>query len=354
MHLRASKFEISVHSLLFQPEFYLFDFDQRAGLTRFLVIREHILEQAPFIDSRIEVMAQANFSVPTAKLMSLEGEHNIDRPPVNYIFHHSFVCSTLLARCMNQIDAFFSLKEPWILRRLADTKRAMPLAEDQWQELFQKYNALLSRDFSAGRSTVVKATNVANNLMVDVIKFMPASRILYLWSDLRSFLVSNLKKTAETQQKMPLLYKAFASDSDFRDRFGQHADASDTSLLHVCALIWVANLYSLQRLMQMYPDAPMSTLEMDALLTEPRISLQKTSELFGHAPSQEELDLMMHKDILQRNAKDPRQQYGDAVRREEAQKIDAANHAEIDAVIEWIDPVIEELKLFDFMRSHAV
>ncbi len=354
MHLRASKFEISVHSLLFQPEFYLFDFDQRAGLTRFLVIREHILEQAPFIDSRIEVMAQASFRVPTSKLMSLEGKHNIDRPPVNYIFHHSFVCSTLLARCMNQIDAFFSLKEPWILRRLADTKRTMPLADAQWQEIFQKYNALLSRDFSTGRSTVVKATNVASNLMVDVIKFMPASRILYLWSDLRSFLVSNLKKTAETQQKMPLLYKAFASDSDFGDRFSQHADESDASLLRVCALIWVANLYSLQRLMQKYPDAAVRTLAMDALLTEPRLSLQETSKFFGHTPSQEELGLMMHKDIMQRNAKDPRQQYSDAIRREEAQKIDAANHAEIDAVIEWIDPVIEELKLFDFMRSHAV
>lgn len=93
---------------------------------------------------------------------------------------------------------------------------------------------------------------------------------------------------------------------------------------------------------------------MDALLTEPRLSLQETSKFFGHTPSQEELGLMMHKDIMQRNAKDPRQQYSDAIRREEAQKIDAANHAEIDAVIEWIDPVIEELKLFDFMRSHAV
>jgi hypothetical protein len=354
MYSSARDFEVSVHSLLFQPEFYLFDFDQRAGLTRFLVLREQMLEQAPFIDIRVERVAQANFRVSTAELMSLEGQHDIERPQVNYIFHHSFVCSTLLARCLNQVEAFFSLKEPWILRRLADTKRTMPPTEARWREMFQKYNALLSKDYSAGRSTLIKATNVANNLIVDVISFMPASRILYLWSDLRSFLVSNLKKTAETQQKMPGLYNAFSRDSDFSKRFGQFADVSGTSLLRVCALIWVASLYNLQRILKRHPDAAVTTLEMDALLTEPRIALQKTSEFFGHTPSQEELGLMTHKEIMQRNAKDPRQQYGDAIRREEAQKVDAANRAQIDAVIEWINPVIVDLDLVEFMRGHAV
>ena len=354
MYLRGSDFEVGVHSLLFQPEFYLFDFDPRAGLTRFLVMREEILEQAPFIDIRVERMAQASFRVSTDELMSLEGQHAIERPPVNYIFHHSFVCSTLLARCLNQIDAFFSLKEPWILRRLADTKRAAPLAEADWRDKCRQYNALLSKEFSAGRSTLIKATNVANNLVVDVVRLMPASRILYLWSDLRSFLVSNLKKNAETQQKMPRLYKAFASDSDFGKRFSQFADARGASLLRVCALIWVANLYSLQRVVGEHPNAAVSTLEMGALLNEPLVSLQKTSEYFGHTPSQQELGLMTHRDIMQRNAKDPRQQYGNEVRREEAQKIDAANRAEIDAVLDWIDPVIAELGLVDFMRGHAV
>jgi len=354
MYLRSGDFDVSIHSLLFQPEFYLFDFNPQAGLTRFLVIREEVLEQVPFVDINVERMAQANFSVSTAELLSLEGQHDIDRPPVNYIFHHSFVCSTLLARCLNQIDAFFSLKEPWILRRMADVKRAAPPKEAQWRELFQKYNALLSKDFSAGRSTLIKATNVANNLIVDVIKFMPASRILYLWSDLRGFLVSNLKKTAETQQKMPGLYDAFSGDSDFRKRFSQFADVSGTSLLRVCALIWVANLYSLQRVLGKHPDAAVTTLEVDALLTEPLVTLQKTSEFFGHAPSQEELGLMTHRNIMHRNAKDPRQQYGDAIRREEARKIDADNQAEIDAVIEWINPVIADLDLVEFMRGHAV
>ena len=214
MYLRGSDFEVGVHSLLFQPEFYLFDFDPRAGLTRFLVMREEILEQAPFIDIRVERMAQASFRVSTDELMSLEGQHAIERPPVNYIFHHSFVCSTLLARCLNQIDAFFSLKEPWILRRLADTKRAAPLAEADWREKFRQYNALLSKEFSAGRSTLIKATNVANNLVVDVVRLMPASRILYLWSDLRSFLGDYF---ARHEDRSTLVDAAFREEIAFAD-----------------------------------------------------------------------------------------------------------------------------------------
>lgn len=354
MYLRSGDLEISIHSLMFQPEFFLFDFNPRAGLTRFLMVREEILEQVPFIDIRLERLAQAKFSVSTAELLSLEGQHDIERPPINYVFHHAFVCSTLLARCLNQIDAYFSLKEPWILRRLADMKRMAPPPEAQWREIFKKYNRLLSKEFSGGRSTLIKATNVANNLIADVIKFMPASHILYLWSDLRSFLVSNLKKTAETQQKMPGLYAGFAQDSDFTRRFSQFSNASQFTLLEVCALIWVANLYSLQRVLGRYADAAVATLEMHSLLTEPSSALQRTSEFLGHAPSDVELRAMTHKDVMQRNAKDPRQEYGDAIRRAEAENIATANQAEIDAVIDWINPVIGNLGLIEFMRERAV
>ena len=354
MFIRSGDFEVSIHSLLFQPEFYLFDFNPQHGLTRFLVVREDIQDQAPFIDIRLEQMAQAKFNVSTQELFSLEGQHDIERPAIHYIFHHAFVCSTLLARCLNQIDAFFSLKEPWILRRLADFKRAKRPPEAQWREMFKKYNALLSKNFSNGQSTVVKASNVANNLIVDVLKLMPDSRILYLYSDLQSFLVSNLKKTAETQQKMPALYSSFSKDSDFAKRFSRFADPNRFSLLEVCALIWVANLYSLNRVLRRHPEGAVVTLDMHSLLSDPEKYLSKTSGYFGHEPSQHDLDLMTHENVMQRNAKDPRQRYGSEARQKESEPILQRHQAEIDAVLKWIDPVIADLGLDEFMQSRAI
>jgi len=62
---------------------------------------------------------------------------------------------------------------------------------------------------------VIKVTNIANNLVEDVLQHLPGHKILYLYSDLESFLVSNLKKAPETQKKMPALAAAFLADGNF-------------------------------------------------------------------------------------------------------------------------------------------
>ena len=192
--------KISAPALLFDPSFHVFDFAPKNEFTKFLAVDESMLDKSPFIDIRFEPLAQAQFWVNTQELFALEGGHDIPRPQPVFIFHHAFVCSTLLARCLNEIDAFFSLKEPWIFRRMADFKRAQShmAASPQWREMFTKYVMLLCRNFRGGRVPVIKATNVANNLLVDVLQWMPGPRILYLYSDLESFLISNLKKASDT------------------------------------------------------------------------------------------------------------------------------------------------------------
>ena len=75
-------------------------------------------------------------------------------------------------------DAIFSWKEPWIMRRMADAKRdrRQRLPSSQWRRLFSTYMNVLGRSYESGKTPVIKATNVANNLLPDVLKYMPASR----------------------------------------------------------------------------------------------------------------------------------------------------------------------------------
>ena len=205
MLVQTREFKVTVPSLLFDPAILVFDFAANGEFTKFLVVDELMLDRSPFVDIRFEPLAKAQFWVNTAELFALETRHDVARPQPAFIFHHAFVCSTLLARCLNQVEAFFSLKEPWILRRLADYKRASGrlAAGPRWREFFRNYVRLLCRDFSTGRTPVIKATNVANNLLADVLGYMPDSPILYLYSDLESFLISNLKKPDDTRQKIP-------------------------------------------------------------------------------------------------------------------------------------------------------
>ena len=356
MLVNTSEFKATVPALLFDPGFYVFDFDAGRQLTKFLLVEETTLVQAPFIDIRIEPFALGQFWVDSRKLFELEGLHDIPRARPVFIFHHAFVCSTLLARCLDQIDAFFSLKEPWILRRLADHKRAQgeALSGARWEEMFGMYVRLLCRSFRSGRNPVIKATNVANNLLVDVLRLVPDHKILYLHSDLRSFLISNLKKPRDTQQKMPGLARAFLQDSDFPQRYPGICDTAQLSFLRVCALIWLVNLYTFRHALEACGSADAKTLDAADMLTDLPGTLDSLSRYFGHAPDAAELQRMSNSRITGTNAKDPSMPYGSEQRRIEMEAIGNRFESELADAMAWIEPVVRESRVLDYMHARRL
>ncbi len=356
MLVNTTEFKITVPTLLFDPNLYTFDFDAGKQLTKFLLVEETTLVQAPFIDIRFEPHARGQFWVDSRKLLELEGLHDIPRTRPVFIFHHAFVCSTLLARCLEQIDAFFSLKEPWVLRRLADHKRAQgeAMSGARWQDMFGKYVRLLCRDFRSGRIPVIKATNVANNLLVDVLRLKQGHKILYLHSDLRSFLISNLKKPRDTQQKMPGLARAFLQDSDFPQKYPGLCDTAQLSFLQVCALIWLVNLYTFSYALDAFGLADAKTLDAGDMLNDLPGTLDSLSRFFGHMPDAAELQRMSDSRITGTNAKDPLMAYGSEQRRIDMEAIGNRYERELADAMAWIEPLVRELQVLEYMRARRL
>lgn len=353
MLIKARDFRVTPHALMFDPQFYIYDFAVKNKLTKFLIVEEQHLDLAPFIDIRFESMAKGYFSLPTTEVISLENQHKIVRPKSSFIFHHAFVCSTLLARCMNQIDAFFSLKEPWILRRLADTKRAgnsvVPRA--QWQKMFMTYMMLLAKNYQTGKAPVIKVTNLANNLLPDVLEMLPGHSSLYLYSDLESFLISNLKKPEETQRKMPDIAMHFMADERFAWEFPQYCQMKHLSFLQICALVWVSNLYNFRAVIEKKGNKQVRTLEMQSFLQNPEDSLLALSRLFGHQPTPGEVRKMAGPEVLESNAKQQHERYDARKREAEAKQVVSAHAQEIHKTIEWIKPLARDLGLVEYMES---
>lgn len=352
MFLKASACGVAVHSLLTDPRLYVFDYDPQRSTTRFLFVDEKHLEAAPFIDIRFEPMAMGSFVLPTDSVLSLEDRYGEQRAASAFIFHHAFVCSTLLARCLNQSNAFFSLKEPWILRRLADIKRnpGLGIPKPVWKRLVQSHAGLLAKDYSSGRMPIIKATNVANNLIGEIVALKPARRVLYLYSDLESFLISNIKKPEDTKRKMPELAKSFVQDEDFARRFPQYSDVSRLSFLEVCGLVWAASLYNFLTIR----SENVRTLEMGTFLAQPAGAVRAVSEFFGHVPSDEELAVMTGPEVMNRNAKHPQKIYGSETRSIEARHIIAHNRPQLDRALAWAKPLVEQLGLIEEMRSRQI
>ncbi len=356
MLIKTKDFQVTAPALLFDPEFFIFDFLPQSDSTRFLVVEENKLDLAPFVDIRFEPLAQAQFSVSTKELLALERMNNIQRPQSVFIFHHAFVCSTLLARCLNQIDAFFSLKEPWILRRLSDHKRAQgqAVSGNHWRRMFTCYLGLLARNYRTGSTPVIKVTNVANNLMEDVLRFLPGQKVLYLYSDLESFLISNLKKPPDTQVKMPGLATAFLADGDFAQRFPQFSDVKRLSFLQVCALIWLVNLYNFRRSAVRIDQSRVKTLEMKGFLADMGGNLKNLSGFFGHEATAAEIERMLDPGVTQTDAKHQQLSYGRRSKQLEAEQILVKYSAEIQKVVRWINPLVEELDILEYCKKNQL
>jgi hypothetical protein len=98
---------------------------------------------------------------------------------------------------------------------------------------------LVARSWHAGGGVTIKPTHAALNIARDLVSVLPASRVLVLTSSLEDFLVSNLKKPAETQSRIPQLAERALRSSDYIKRLPAQALAPP-DLCAAAALQWCA------------------------------------------------------------------------------------------------------------------
>lgn len=322
--------------------------------TRFLVTSETELANTPFADIRFVHESGEEVLVNTQELQRYSRRHAATERPVHFVFHHAFVGSTLLARCLNQSDAFFALKEPWILRRIADLKRRCRNASERrrWQQQSKLFLRLLCKRYSSGETLVIKPTNVANNLIADICRWLPNSRVLYLYSGLEGFLISNLKKTDETKNRMPSLMNAFLDDSDIRRRCRPITDFRKLNFLQVCATVWLACLYSLAVQHKKIRGDRVRLLDVDSFLSSPEVTLTLVSRFFGQPPSAQQLNQMTSLSVLGVHAKvDDGAAYSAAQRSREYVQVFYAYREAIEQTVYWTEPLIELLGIRPFLSG---
>lgn len=224
----------------------------------FLQIDADVLERSAFLDTRIEApLAEAR---PVAAAAVATG-----RSParLGWLFHTSFCGSTLLARALHVAPVQVTLKEPLILRRLADARAA------GWEidGLVDVSVRLLARPWSADGSVIVKPTHAALNIAVDLMEAAPQSRGVLLSSDLEDFVVSNIKKTPDTQAKIPQLAERALRACSLGPRLPAAALAPP-DLLAAATLQWAAQRELAIDLIERVGAARLRLVDMSELLDD--------------------------------------------------------------------------------------
>lgn len=314
--------------------------ERRFGMRR-VDVRQ--LEESVFLDNRMQGALEAAMPVPVHRV----AESAVAASAPAWLFHTSFCCSTLLSRALHVPPHEVVLKEPLVLRRLSDARHAgWPI-----DELVLPTLRLLSRPWHPGGSVVVKPTHAALNIGTALTAATPESRCIVLTSSLEDFVLSNMKKTPETRQKIPVLAERALQAGRLRTRLPAGAYCPP-DLSAAAALQWAA-----QR------DLCLDMLEG----ASGRFRVLDATDLladFGSVVARcaKWLDLPVPEDVLRArvrqvagaHAKDTGVAYNPVRREREAEHLRAAHASELQAALAWFDRFVRPAMLPGAIRLDQV
>ncbi len=229
--------------------------DRRFGVLR---VDDDLVDRTTFLDTRMAVPFAEALAVPVAAVPIA--------PPharVAWLFHTSFCASTLLARALHVPPHTVCLKEPLVLRRLADARKSSwPL-----EGLIETTVHLLARPWHPGGAVVIKPTHVALNVAALLMTAAPHSRAVILTSSLDDFMISNLNKLPDTQAKIPELVKRALDASGFSARLSAEA-MQPPDLICASGLQWAAQRELMWNILDEVGPSRVRALDATSLLAD--------------------------------------------------------------------------------------
>jgi hypothetical protein len=196
-----------LESLAYSPELFLRDIDPGRNAAILSSMSEDSYKRSSFLDNRVVRKGERDIVVPVDALIRILEDSDQPRGTIDYIFHIGHCGSTLIARLLGELDEFHALREPAVLMGLSRSYRALgepgfDMTRDRWFELRDLALALLSRTWRPGQTALVKATSHVGNLIPQLMSFTGQERALFLYLDLRTYLVTMLRSHTRNENRL--------------------------------------------------------------------------------------------------------------------------------------------------------
>jgi hypothetical protein len=297
-------------------------------------ISETAFRQASFLDQRLftpdlsrQIVSWADISsVPLPAL-----------PKPQYIFHVGHVGSTLVSRLLGELNSILALREPAILRQLADVRVNKP-ADIEWtidehSERLSQVEQWLSRVFRTEQQVMVKASSFVSPLARPLLA--DKGTALFLFTSLERYLQTILAGDSSKQEALAL--------ADFRlfrlERYcGQPLDKKETlSLGQTAALGWLCEMVTLCDAEDHCPNANIAWMDFDIFLSQPAEQLQIAAKHFGRELSTEDSQNLVSSPIMTSYSKAPEYDYSASLREDLLAEAAQIHTDDIRQTLLWVD-----------------
>lgn len=311
------------------PELFPFSLDLATERVELVALQPVDYEKASFLDARLAAPPAARPAyAEIARVMAGAPE------ACDYIFHIGHVGSTLLSRLLGTHPAVFSLREPEVLRTLAQAELAGPWGEAELQARLGSFTALFSRTWAPGQRTLVKATSLVGELASRLLTRGAEAQAILMTVAPESYLATIL---GGPNSRLELRAAAPARLARLQRRIGEPpARLEDLSEGEAAAMSWACEMTALLEAGQAHPQRT-SWIDFDRFLDDPRRGLAAAlGRLHGRAEP-EQVERIAGSAYFERYSKAPEYGYGPDLRR---QVLDAARHdhaEEIRRGLAWLE-----------------
>lgn len=288
---------------------------------------------ASFLDQRLLTDRIGREWVPWTTLPDLGSA----APHPHFIFHIGHVGSTLVSRLIAEIADVLPLREPMLLRTLAQVAERIERPESLWspalyRERLRQVGGWLGRSFRPGQQPIVKASSVITAIADDLTA--NGGRALFLHVPLPRYIETILAGDASTKETLAQaparMARLAALFPDLPFALWQLPPVTRI------AMSWLCEMASAQRTLP--PTNPRyEWADFETLLGDPASALAVQAGHFGLSVDARRIDMALAGPIMRQYSKAPEHGYSPDLRRQ-LQAEAAARHAPaISDAIDWVE-----------------
>jgi hypothetical protein len=270
---------------------------------------------ASFLDDRILDPARKPGWLPNAEL---DAAARLLSPTnaLHLILHAGHVGSTLLSRLCDELGGVLSLREPLVLRNLAElSDQAHELSAlvgpEEYATLVDTHLALWRRGFAETRTVIVKATSSAARIAPQILSRLTAARAVYL-----NLAAENYLATLLAGDNSPLDLRGHGAERMRRltkELPGGLAPLHTLSIGELAALTWLVERLTQARVAAEFGERLLS-VDFEAMLSDLPATLQRVAVHFGIAGDSAHIERVARGPLLRQYSKAPQQSFSAELR----------------------------------------
>jgi hypothetical protein len=330
-------------SLERSPELFPHAYDLRNDAVSLVRLTRADYEAASFLDDRVLKTQTLGRTIPWATLaLAVDSARLMER--CHFIFHIGHVGSTLVSRLLGAQDEIFSLREPAILRTLAQMRSEPELLPRAWSsaEFEHRQSAFLklwSRTFAPTQTSLIKATSFVSEMAVDLLARPASPKAILLYVKPEAYMATILGgPNAREEAKM------FAAGrlKRLQTRVGREAwHLGALSEGEALAMGWAAETSALIAA-RAVAGSRAHALDFDSFLESPE---EKIAGLFHHLdchPTASAVSRVLSGPLMAQYSKAPEHAYSPALRQEILDGARKMHAREIEKGMAWLTKAADE------------